>query len=228
MTNNTATASEEPQAGPTGDPQPQAGATTTTEPQAGESQSTKSQKSADDYERLLSELRKENAAHRTRLKKFEEEESKRAEAQLSEQQKLEKRLAEIQAQHDETVKAHTERIIDLEVRAQAAQLGINPKHLDKVARFLDWSEIEVDEAGNPTNVKDVLTQLIKDMPELLGKGSAAPTAPTSGGATNPSRTASQQPPELSWAVIGQMTPDQYNARRGEIQQWMLKNPPRFR
>ena len=53
-----------PQAGTTGDPQPQAGdITTTPTPQAGAG------KTPEDYERMITQLRAENAANRVKLKK---------------------------------------------------------------------------------------------------------------------------------------------------------------
>ena len=64
-----------PQAGNAGtDPQPQAGDPQPT-PQAG------SGKTPEDYERMIADLRKENAGHRTRLKKFEDDETQRTQAQ---------------------------------------------------------------------------------------------------------------------------------------------------
>jgi flagellar biosynthesis GTPase FlhF len=182
----------------------------------------KSTKSADDYERMIAELRKENAGHRTRLKKVEEEETKRAEAQLTKEQLLEKQYNDLKAQHEEYTQAQTERTIKHEVALEAAKLGVNPKHLDRVARFIDWEEIEVDEQGHPTNVREVVEQLVKDMPELIPK-----SAPTSGGATNPPRSQSTAPAQLSWDLIGKMKPEEYNARRAEIQSWIAANPHRY-
>src|SRR5690242_9156607 len=110
--------------------------TTSTPSQADESHK-KPQKSAEDYERMIADLRKENAAHRTRLKKVEEEEAKRAEAQLTKEQLLEKQYNELKQQHEEYTQAQTERAIKHEVALEAAKLGVDPNLLDRVARFLD-------------------------------------------------------------------------------------------
>ena len=203
----------------------QAGDTTSTTSQADESQNTgKQQKSADDYERMIAELRKENASHRTRLKKFEEDANKATEAQLSKEQLLEKQLSELKAQHEEYTQAQLERTINHEVSMEAAKLGVNPKHLEKIARFIDWEDVEVED-GSPTNIHALVEQLVKDMPELLSKGAQVPT---SGGATNPPRSQSTAPQALSWDMISKLKPEEYNARRAEIQKWMLNNPPRYR
>lgn len=213
-----------PQAGDDGtNLTPQAGDATSTDPQAGDSHN-KPSKSAEDYERMIADLRKENASHRTRLKKFEEDVHKAAEAQLSKEQLLEKQLNDLKAQHEEYTQAQTERTIKSEVSIEAAKLGVNPKHLDKVARFIDWEDITIDEqTGHPANIREVVEQLVKDMPELLTKSNVL----TSGGATNPPRSQSTAPQALTWDVIGKMKPDEYTARRAEIQDWIAKNPHRY-
>src|SRR5579859_6349603 len=98
----------DPQAGDAApiNPQPQAGTTPPTDPQAGDSQ--KPSLSAADYERMIAELRKESASHRTKLKKFEDEEKARSDAQLTEQQKKDKQLADLQKAHDDAIRQHQE------------------------------------------------------------------------------------------------------------------------
>lgn len=194
--------------------------TTSTPSQADESHNT-STKSTEDYERMIADLRKENAGHRTKLKKFEEDANKAAEAQLTKEQLLEKQLNELKAQHEELTQAQTERAIKQEVALEAAKLGVDPNVLDKVARFLDWEEIDTDEQGHPTNIRALVEQLVKDIPGLKLKGA------TSGGATNPPRSQSTAPQALSWEVIGKMKPDEYAARRSEIQSWIAANPHRY-
>src|SRR5947209_2989494 len=84
-----------PQAGNAGEPPPQAGNTPPTEPQAG------SGKTPDDYERMIAELRKENASHRTKLKKFEDDDALRTQAQMSELEKAQKQATDLQEQQDQ-------------------------------------------------------------------------------------------------------------------------------
>jgi exonuclease VII large subunit len=220
LEDTTPTASQEDASGM--NPVSQADTTTSTPSQADESHN-KPSKTAEDYERMIAELRKENASHRTKLKKFEEEEAKRVEAQLSKEQLLEKQYNELKTEHESFVEAQFEQMIEHEMGLAAAELGVSPKHLKRVARLIDWEEIDINDDGIATNIQDLVASLVKDMPELLGK-----SAPTSGGATNPSRSQSSAPQALSWQVIGKMTPAEYEARRSEIQQWMVNNPPRFR
>lgn len=215
------TTTADPQAGEAAPIQPpaQAATTSTPEPQAGDGAETISLEEA-------RKLRSEAANLRKRLKAFEDAENKAKEAQMTEQDRLKKQLADLQTLHNEQTQATFERIVNLEIRAQAASLGINPKHLDKIARFIEWEGIEPDADGNPTGIKEAVEKLLKDMPELLGKGSAL-SAPTGGGTTNPARSTSTAPQALSWEVIGKMTSTEYDARRAEIQAWIMKNPHRY-
>jgi hypothetical protein len=213
---NTSTTTD-PQAGSGGttNPQPQAG-NPSTDPQAGAGQSQQ-QLSQADYERMIADLRRENASHRTKLKAFEDEEAKRQQATLSEQQKLEKKLADLQSQHDNALRASQERLIQYEVRLQAASLGIVDP--DAATKLVDWAAIDYDDAGNPTNLDKLLKDLLKAKPYLAGRA-----ASTSGGATNPGRTASGGGQPLSWDTIGKLTPEEYRTRRSEITAWIAKNP----
>jgi hypothetical protein len=141
---------------------------------------------------------------------------------MSKEQLLEKQYNDLKAQHEELTQAQTERAIKQEVALEAAKLGVDPNVLDKVARFLDWEEIDTDESGHPTNIRALVEQLVKDIPGLKSKGASA-----SGGATNPPRSQSTAPQSLSWEVIGKMKPDEYAARRSEIQSWIAANPHRY-
>lgn len=190
---------------------------TSTPVQAAESQ--KASKSAEDYERMIADLRKENASHRTRLKSFEDEARKVAEAQLSKEQLLEKQLADLTVQREHEMQERFVHTVRQEAAVEAAKLGVDPAHLDKVFRFLEWDEVEADDNGNPSNVGTLIRQLVDEMPALKTRG-----ASTSGGATNPSRSQSNAPQALSWEAIGRMKPDEYNARRVEIQKWIADHP----
>jgi len=64
--------------------------TTSTEPQAGES--------PEDYKRMIAELRKENASHRTKLKSFEEAQAAAELAKLGDLEKAQKQAEQAQKQ----------------------------------------------------------------------------------------------------------------------------------
>lgn len=224
-----------PQAGDGGtNPEPQAGTTTPGEPQAGDpqSQQPKPAKSAGDYERMINELRKENAGHRTRLKTFEDEEKKRQEAQLSEQQKLEKRFADLQKSHEDYRTSVQDRIVTTELRAQAADLGF--ADLSDAVRLLDRSELEFDDDGIPTNAHQLLEKLAKAKPYLLkSQAGASRPANTSGGATNPSRSTTAQPTEITQDYVNRVMANKAEwdglsqDQRTNVLNWLAKNPFRF-
>lgn len=207
-------------------PQGQAPATPPTDPQAGESQKTA--KSAEDYDRIIAELRKENAGHRTKLKTFEDAEAKRAEAQMTEQQKKDKQLADLQKAHDEAIRQHQEYKVSTEVRLQAAQMGF--ADLNDASRLLDWSEITYDGDGTPNNVKPLLEKMLKAKPYLAGK--PATPAPTAGGPTSPARSQADNG-EITQAYVAdvmsgkiswqQLSPE----RKSAVLDWQRKNLYRF-
>ena len=105
-----------PQAGNAGDPQPQAGSTPPT-PQAG------SGKTPDDYERILAELRKENAGHRTKLKKFEDDEAARSQAQMTEQQKLQAERDALQASNEDLAAELLEHRVNQDISKLASKFN---------------------------------------------------------------------------------------------------------
>ena len=192
-------------------------------PQAGTStkdgQAPVSQTTPTDHERIIAELRKEQASNRAKLKKFEDDEAARTQAQMTEQEKLQKQATDLQSKYDSDTSALTERIVRYEVERQAAKIGIIDP--DAAAQLIDWDALEYDEDGTPKNADALLKDLLKSKPYLAGK-----TQASAGGATNPSRAQSNASGELSWDVITKMTAEQYNARRAEIQQWMMRNPMR--
>jgi hypothetical protein len=163
MEDNTTPSADGDQASTSG--LPQAG-TTTTDGQAPVSQSTSTE-----HERIIAELRKENAASRKKLSAYEETEkasqaAKRAaeEAQLSEIERTKKQLADLQSQHETYVRQTQERLVRHAVERQATQLGIIDP--DAATKLLDWSELEFDDNNLPTNAEKLLEKLIKNKPWL--------------------------------------------------------------
>ena len=199
---------------------------TTTTPSSSDEASSGSDELAKEIARLKASLKranteaKENRLARDELKRLKEELEA---SKLSETEKLQKQYNDLKAQHEEFTQAQTERLIHQEVALQAAKLGVDPNYLDKVARFLDWEEIDVDEQGRPTNIQELVEQLVKDMPGLKPQ---MRTPATSGGPTNPPRSTATAPKELSWDVIGKLTEAEYKANASRIQKWMAEHSRR--
>lgn len=188
-----------------------------------------SQSSLDDLSRELetvrSALKKANAEaakHRKDAKELAAFKEQIESEKLSQQEKLEKKLADLQKTHDDHLLRTQERIVTTEIRAQAASLGF--ADLSDAIRLIDRSELEYDDDGAPTNAKEVLESLLKAKPYLAPKQQGKPAPAVS--ATNPSRSQSSNATVLSWEIISKMTPEEYNRNRAEITKWMAKNPIR--
>ena len=207
-----------PQAGDAGNaPTPQAGNTTTTEPQAGESQSEPL--SLDEARKLRSEasnLRTRLKAAEAKAAEFDKLKADAEAAKLSETERLQKQLADLQKAHETAtaqVKAERARAA---IQVQAFQNGIDPK---LAARLIELSDLEYDDDGQPSNVPALIKTLIKEYPNLVSK--AAPA--TSGGATNPARSQSSTEP-ITREYVASLKPADYAAmsveRRAEISKWI--------
>ena len=214
------TTTETPQAGASSSnpppTTPQAGAETT----PGTGQQPQAGMTAEEAARVIAELRKENAKHRTDLKKFED-------AQLTEQQRLEKRATEAEA----TAKAYQQRIAGYEVKLTAQKLGIIDPDL---ALLAIQSQLEYEDDGTPKNAEKLLTDLAKAKPYLVaangnGGTQAAPAGqrPTSssGGATNPGGTGGIQGQGVIFTrdQINRMSPAEYERNKAAIYDQMAKN-----
>ena len=106
------------------------------------------------------------------LKKAAGELSKIKEAQLSESEKLTKRIAEMeQAATDREAEAKVvemeinEKLIRAEVRVVAA--GLNFWDADEAYKLADLADVSLDDDGNVQNVKPALEALAKAKPHLV-------------------------------------------------------------
>src|SRR5260221_202619 len=205
-----------PQAGGAGnDPQPQAGTTPQTEPKAGDDNNEPiSQEAAKKLRSEANALRKREKEALAQLKVYQDKEQQAQDAEKPEIERLKKQVSDAASVHDGLI----EQLVDREVRLQAAELGVKPENLKYVAKLI-WDDLEFDqESGMPTNVEPLLKDLLKEL-DLTGKRTAS-----AGGATNPGR-GSANTAQLSWEIITHMKQAEYEARRGEIQAFIAKNPP---
>lgn len=131
------------------------------------------------------ELRREQAANRKRLQALEAAQQAAEEASLSELQKAQKRVADLERQAAEFQVREQERTLQLATIEAASRLGFrNP---DLAARLLDRSEIEYGEDGQPKNVAKLLKALADSEPYLTK------TAPADFGGGTRGATPSGQP-----------------------------------
>src|SRR5258707_648180 len=180
-----------PQAGGAGsDPQPQAGnIPPTPTPQAGAG------KTPEDYERMLADLRHENAGHRTKLKKFEEDEAQRTQAQMSELEKAQKQAADLETARDEMAAELYEARVRQDVADLVSKFNFIPS-AKTIANLLlaDDDAIEFED-GRPTNIEKLLEKLAKAEPDLVKPAQAQQQQPGTPQlpAMNPGRSSIVQP-----------------------------------
>lgn len=177
-------------------------------------------KQVESLQAALKAANKESAGHRIKAKELDELKAKVEADKLSETEKLQKALTEKESH----VEAMVNQLINAEIRLQAAAMGFNPKILHRIPGMLDWSEIEADEqTGEITNVEKLLKSLKEEMADVPGFFSGRSTA-TSGGATNPSRTAATQVGEITMSNLSEAM-NRYNelseAQKQQVQRLLI-------
>lgn len=130
-------------------------------------------------EAYVKQLRQEAAGYRKKAAEAEAELEKRKAAELSETDRARKEAADAQAK----LQANEAKLKTARVKAAVGILAASLKIVDADAahRLLDQAAIQFDDDGEPTNVKALLDQLVRDKPYLIEKG--GPTTPPN----NPSR-----------------------------------------
>ncbi len=121
---------------------------------------------------INSAVRKENAETRIKLTNFEQEQKKKAEAEMSEVEKANARIKELEAQNQQSLlQAQNGRVL-----AKAAAMGFNDP-ADAVMLF-DRASLSEDEK----NLEQLLKDVLKAKPYLAKSGSGLPGV---GGGGNP-------------------------------------------
>jgi hypothetical protein len=128
-------------------------------------------------ETYVKKLRDEAAAHRTKLKAFEDAEQARKDAELTATQLAEKKAADAEAKVAAAETRAREALGRAAVVAAAAKVGVDATIAQRLVT------VEYDDEGEPKDVDKALAALVKEHPYLV-VGSAAPT-PTS--PANPGR-----------------------------------------
>ena len=168
---------------------PQAGTPTT------DGQAPVSQTAPTEHERIITELRKENAAARKRIETFEALQKEAELAKLGETEKLQKQNADLQERQE----ALAAELFEARVHQEVGRLASKFNFLisaDTLARMLllDDDAIEF-EGSKPTNIEKLLEKLAKAEPELVKPLPAAPGTPGNPAlpAMNPGRSSIQSP-----------------------------------
>lgn len=128
---------------------------------------------------VVQRLKAEAAEYRRRLRELETKVKADEEAKLSETEKLQKRLAELERQQATYERERQERTLKYETMLAASKLGIVDP--EAAYKLLDLAAIEFEEDGTPKNVERALRELIAKRPYLAGGAGVS--------ATNPARSA---------------------------------------
>jgi len=123
------------------------------------------------------------------LKQFQDAARVADEATLSEQEKLRRRVAELETERDVHATAQREQAIRMAAVTAAARLGFADP--EDAFALLDREAIEFDDAGTPKNVSRLLTDLLTAKP-YLGAAHARPMGSADGGARAGAPTLQEQ------------------------------------
>lgn len=166
-------------------------ATTTTSDQASQTASTAGgapttqaaeTRNAADLEREIAELRRENAKHRTEnnsLRTFKEQQEA---STLSETEKANKAKTDAEARATTLEAQLKETRLRGDIERAARKLSIQDE--DAAYRLLDLDQVTFDDAGKPTNIEKLLSDLAKAKPYLVAASGSggSPANPNRGGA----------------------------------------------
>lgn len=134
-------------------------------------------------------LSAEAAAYRRRVRELEAKLKQYEEAQLSETERLQRKISDLERQQAEWDRQRQETVLRYETMLAAQRLGIIDP--DAAWRLLDLSSVEYDDEGNPTNIEAVLRGLVQKRPWLAGQSAMPASNPATGTAAMRTFTRSQ-------------------------------------
>jgi hypothetical protein len=115
-------------------------------------------------QRELAEARREAAKHRTDLRKV-------TDAQLSETERLSRRVTELEAEREQVLAREKERAIRYAALEAASKLGFRDP--DLAIRLIDPAAVETKDDGTPKNIERLLADVLTRSP-YLGRSGIAP------------------------------------------------------
>lgn len=167
------------------------------------STSTSEQDSPETFDRdYVEKLRREAASYRTELKDAKEKLKNFEDADLSERQKLQKKLDEAQKAQEAADAALRQERARLAIVKAASKHGLPAELAEKLV------EVEFDDEGNPTGVEAAVKKLASEYPQLVqGNGTGSPTNP-----------ASKKKTTLTREDVEKMSADEINERWDEVKE----------
>ncbi len=164
-------------------------------------------------QKLVSELRAENAKNRVANKELSTQVEQFRQSQLTEEQKRQAEFEATKSAAEAATKQRDQLAIELAVTREAQRLGIvDPE----AAQLLIANQITLED-GKATNVGDLLTKLIEGRPWLK---SAAPTVPAVPAAGSPANA--QKAPVLTLEIIRNMKREELMANEAAVTEFLSK------
>lgn len=166
---------------------------------------------------LITKLRQESRDYKTtkqRLAEFEEAEQKRKEAELSETDKLNKRLADAESAKEQALRTANERLLKAAFVAEAALAGA--EHPGDAFLLADKTSVAIDDDGNVTGAAEAVRAIVESGRLPLKDKRRAPSLDGGkGGSGNPADTKATNLTEAELAQARKMriTPEQYAANK---------------
>lgn len=145
-------------------------------------------------------LREEAATYRRKAKELEAEVTTYRQAQMTEAEKLKAEADAAKAQAQATQQALRQARLEAAVSKAAVKAGVDAELLNRLV----GSEVQYNDAGEPSNVDELAARLVTQYPQLRPVQAVLAS-------TNPQRTAA-----LTLDDIRRMTPQEIMARQAEV------------
>ncbi|HVM29521.1 MAG TPA: hypothetical protein VM305_01940 [Candidatus Limnocylindrales bacterium] len=200
------TPESEPPKAPESDP-PKPPATDPAEPPVGEKTYSQAELDA-----ALADVRREAAKWRTEHRKAADALEAAAKQQMTEEEKRAADVAKKERELAERETAAQERLLAAAIREAAAAAGVAPARLALIPRLIDRTEVQFEDAREPTNVPALIKSLLEAYPEF--RAAAGGSGSADGGSRGKSSLTREQ--------IEKMTPAEINSRWVEIQEFLAR------
>ena len=126
----------------------------------------------------VKKLRSEAAEYRKKLRDLEAKVKADQDAKLSEAERLQNRLAELEREQAMYQQERQERTVRYEVMLAASRLGcVDP---EAAFQLLDWASLEFEDDGKPKNVDKALADLLAKRPYLRAGQNTSTMNPAKG------------------------------------------------
>ena len=156
----------------------------------------------------------EAAQRRFKLDEYEKAEKDRADAQLSEMDKLNKRLAEAETARQQALQTANDRLIKAAFVAEAAKHNI--EYPEDAFLLADKTNVAVDESGNVSGVAETVKTLVDGKRLPLRNRAIASLDAGAGSTSNGQRFTALNEAELAIARRLGIKPDEYAANKRRI------------